>query len=115
MHHAFPVRHVERSGDLSSDPKRLIHRQRSLAEPGFERLALQILHHQVLHRVLAPDIVERTDVLMIQAGDGARFALEARAQSALTYFDGDDTVKTRIAGLIDFAHSPRAQQGNDLV
>ena len=39
----------------------------------------------------------------------------ARAQSALTYFDGDDTVKTRIAGLIDFAHSPRAQQGSDLV
>ena len=91
------------------------YRQRSFAEAGFEAFAVDVLHDEEVDRPLAADVVERADVGVIQAGDGSGFALEALVDQALAYLDGDGTVEARVAGFVDFAHSPRTQQGDDLV
>ena len=44
-----------------------------------ERLAIEQLHHEVVHAVLVPDVVDGADVRVVQRGDGARFALEPDA------------------------------------
>ena len=71
---AFAVRGIQRIGNLDGVLQRLIERQRP-----FERLALDVLHHQVVRA----DVVELADVGMIQRGDRARLALEAFAELAL--------------------------------
>jgi hypothetical protein len=43
-----------------------------------ERLALDILHHQVIRT----NIVQRADVGMVERGDGARFAVKAVVELA---------------------------------
>ena len=40
-----------------------------------------MLHDEVMDAVLHPDVVERADVRMIQAGDNPGFALEALERS----------------------------------
>lgn len=45
-----------------------------------ERLALEVLDHQVGHVVLESDVVNGADVRMRQLRDGARFAIESRAE-----------------------------------
>jgi hypothetical protein len=41
-----------------------------------QRLALQVLHHQVIDAILLADVAERADVRMIKAGNRASLALE---------------------------------------
>ena len=115
MDHSLAVRGIEGAGDLDGDAEGFFDRQRSLAEARFEAFALDVLHDEEFDRTLAADVVERADVGVIQAGDGSRFAFEALGDSALTDFDGNGTVQARVAGFVDFAHSPCAQQGDDLV
>ena len=58
---------------------------------------------------------------MVQAGDGARLALEPLAQIRLVSemsrkdLDRDDSIEPRIAGAIHFAHSSRTDGGEDFV
>ena len=80
MHYAVAVGVVERVGDLNGVLQHLVQRQRALLQPVRQRFAFQVLHHQVVDSVLLADVVQRADVGMIQAGDGARFALEALAR-----------------------------------
>ena len=58
---------------------------------------------------------------MVQAGDGAGFALEALAEiwavgeMRREDFDGDDSVEARVARAIDLSHAAGAQGGDNLV
>jgi hypothetical protein len=54
-------------------------------------------------------------VWVVEAGDGPRFALETLGESPLAYLDGNGAIKTRVAGLVDFAHPSSAKQGNDFI
>ena len=68
------VSQLDRVGD------RLIERQCASCEALGERPALDQFHHQVLGSILIADIVQGADVRMVQARDGARFAIEAAAE-----------------------------------
>src|ERR1700732_1752832 len=67
------------------------------------------------------NVVEGADVRMIQAGNCFGFALETLAQfstiSKMRWqnFDGDNSVQTGIASLVNFAHSARANTREDFV
>ena len=67
------------------------------------------------------DVVQRTDVRVIQRGDGARFTVEALPELRIgcelrgENLDGDDAVEPRIAGPIDLAHAAGAKGGLNLV
>ena len=76
MGDALPMRFVERVGDLHAVFERLFKRQRAALESRRERLAFQVLHHQVFDVSFAPHVVQRANVRMVEAGDQARFTLE---------------------------------------
>ena len=115
VHHSPAVRGIERTGDLDRDLQCLFDWQRTFAQPCFQALAFQILHHQELDRVLAADVVECADVGMIQAGDGPRLALEALGKAAGAYLDGDGAIQAGVARPEDLAHTSGTQRGQDLI
>lgn len=55
----------------------LVQRQRSFLQPLRQRLPLEVLHDDEIHAVLLADVVEGTDVRMVQLRNGLRLALEA--------------------------------------
>ena len=111
MRDALPVRLVQRVRDLDSDLQRLIQRQRHVLQPLRQRDALQVFHHQEVDPVLGPDVVERANVRMVQAGDGLRLALEPLLQIGVgrdmlgQHLDGDGAVEARVVGRVDDAHA----------
>ena len=74
------MRLVERVGDLDRDRQRLGERYRALLQPRRQRLAFEILHHQEIGPVLTPDVVQRTNMRMVQRRHGASFAIKSLAQ-----------------------------------
>src|SRR5882672_11227306 len=76
-----------------------------------ERCAIDVLHDQIIRT----DIIKMTDVGVIQSRDGARFALEPFGEFLAGDLDGDHSVQASVACLIDLAHTPGANQGEDLV
>ena len=116
-----PVCSVERVDDLDRVFDRSRERQRSPLQPLLERLTIDVLHDQVVDVVLHPDVVERADVRMIQAGDDPGFALEACdalrvvRQMLGQRLDGDGAVQARIDGAIHLTHAARGDQGLQLV
>ena len=86
-----------------------------------EGLALDILHDQEDGRAVFADVVERADIRVCDAGDGARFVAEPfdpaawRVQElAREQLDGDGPIQSRIARPIDFAHPAGAKRRKDL-
>ena len=61
----------DRCGDLSRQPENFLCRYRPA-----QGVAVQILHHQEVEAILAPDVKQGADVRMIQRRDRARFVLE---------------------------------------
>ena len=118
---AFAVRAGERLGERGGVLQCLVERQRSARQPRGERLAVEILHDQVLDAVLLADVVERADVGMVEPRDGAGLALEAQASIRLLrgigrqHLDGDGAGDARVGRPVDLPHAPPAQEGDDLV
>ena len=112
---------VQRIRDLNGRLERLLQRQGPLGQPLGQRLALQVLHHQEVHAVLAPHVVERADVRVVQAGDGLGFALEPLLQLRVASdvrgqdFDGDRAVEAGVAGFVHLAHAASPEGGDDLI
>ena len=106
MRDALFVRVVERRANLRRVLQRLIERHRSI-----ERSTLDVLHHQVIR----PDIVQGTNMGMIERGHGAGLALETLTELGLGDFDGDDTVQARIPSLLHVAHAARSDGREDFV
>ncbi len=121
MDDARAVGLVERVRDLDADPERLLLRQGALLQPVGERLAFEVLHHQVVDAVLLADVVEGADVGMVEGGGGAGLTLEARAAVGVLGevrgqdLDGDGAVQARVARAVDLAHPARAKGREDLV
>ena len=121
VYHSPPVCSVERVDDLDRVFDRLRERQRSPLQPRLERLTIDVLHDQVVDVVLHPDVMERADVRMVQAGDDPGFPLEAFdalrvvRQVLGQRLDGDGAVQARIDRAIHFTHAARGDQGLQLV
>jgi hypothetical protein len=59
MDHPLAVRLVERVGDLDGIRQCLVEGQAASVEPRGQRLALHVLHDQIVQAVLLADVVER--------------------------------------------------------
>src|SRR4029453_7022865 len=92
-----------------------------LLQPVVQRLALEILEHEVVGSVLVSDVVQDADVGMVQAGDGPGFALEALAQVLIVGqvlgedLDRDRAGETGVLRAVYLAHAPGPQWSEDLV
>ena len=78
MNDAGAMSTVEPVGDLDGDGDRLVNGEaRCTTQPIRQRLAVEMLEHQVLVVVMPADVVNGADVRVVQGGDGSRFLLEA--------------------------------------
>jgi len=115
------VRPLERIGDLGRVAQHLLRRQRAALQALGQRLALEQLHHEVVDPVLGPHVVERANVGMVEAGDGAGLALEALPERGVGSevggkdLDRDGALEPRVARAVDLAHPTRPQRREDLV
>src|SRR5262249_8271276 len=102
---------LEGVGDLRRVAERLVDGERSLREARSERLPLDQLHDEVRGPLLLPDVVERADVRMVEAGDGPRLALEPRSDLGVRrevrgkHLHRDDAIEARVARAVDLAHT----------
>ena len=96
----------QRAGNLLRNAQSFIQWQRT-----FRRFALDKLHHQVV----GTDIVERTDIRMVQRGHRSGFALKEFTEARGGNFDGDVPSEPGIVRQIHFAHSPSADKPEDFV
>src|SRR5262249_41187647 len=84
-----------------------------------ERLALQVLHHEIFGGSRSPDVVQHAHVWMRQRGDEARFALEPVAKLRVgaervgKNLDGDRTIQAGIASFVALAHAAGAKRRLD--
>jgi len=79
-------------------------------------IAFKQLHHHVVNLVLDIEIEDLNDVMVAQAGDGARFALETRQELFFFHkvgaqdFDGYVAIELRMVGPVDLGHAAAPQR-----
>ncbi len=121
MDHAAAMRSVQRTRDLHSILQDLVEGQRSLFEPLCQRLPFHALHHKIVDAILTADVMQHTNVRMIQAGNGLSFAFEALLSNGIggkllrQYLNRDSPLQPRVARAIDFAHPARAERRRDFI
>ena len=99
----------------------LLERQCAFLQSLRQRLAFHAFHHQIIDTILTPHVVQHTNVRMIQAGDGFRFALEALLANGIAgkmcweNFDGNGALQPRVPRTIHLAHPARANRVQDLI
>src|SRR5436305_569873 len=104
MHDPLIVSGIECAGDLLREPKALLDGWPSSFDALCERVALDELHDDRVHRVVVVDAVDGRDVWMVDRGQRPRFALEARQAGHVGVefrwenFDRDLSTELRIAG-----------------
>src|SRR4029450_10173846 len=93
VHDVAAMRLVERVGDLDTSLQRLRQRQRTARQSVRKRLSFEVFHDQEVSPVLVPDVVQRTDVGVVETRNRFRLPLEAGAKRGVAsnmsreYFD----------------------------
>src|SRR5919204_6203368 len=96
-------------------------RQCFAAQPRPERLALQELGNDEGSPGMAADVVDDQDVWMVERPCCAHFLFEAteplevHREALRQHLDRDIATDAWVAGAVDFAHPPRADQAYNLV
>ena len=96
--------------DFDSVAQHVLVEERATAESIPESLALEELHDEEVGAVLSTHVKERTDVGMVEAGNGPCFALEALAQVRVGRemlgkdLEGDGAVEPPVLRTVDLAH-----------
>ncbi len=121
MDHSAAVRFVQRVSNLAAELENLVERKRALFETFRKSLALEALHDEVVHPVLMADVVQHTNVRMIQAGNRFGFAFEALLPNGIIRklwrqnLYRHSAIKTRVAPAKHLAHAARAERRHDLI
>jgi hypothetical protein len=106
MDQTHDVRSRESVGKLDCELRQL-----SRGIGGRNRRTLDVLHHKVIR----PDVVQRTNVGVIQCADGFRFPLETFTELRGGNLEGNNTIKARVAGLVNVSHSACADRDEDFI
>src|SRR4051812_18710832 len=98
----FNVRPVERRGDLDRGGERLADCERAVRQPIRETPAFEILHDEVRSPVVFTDVVQPTDMRMVELRNGAGLSIEAltelrvRRKNGSQNRDGDRAIEPRV-------------------
>ena len=117
MNDARAVRLVESFRDLRAILENVGNRHWTALDPVGERLTLEQLHHQVG----IADVVQRTDIRMIELRDDARLALETELQLLVLrefgrqHFNGNAAIETDVAAAPHLSHAARADRSDYFV
>ena len=122
MGDARAVRAVERVADLDRNRQRGLDRKpRRPVQLVLERFAFEILQDEVVELPVAADVVDGTDVRIVQGRNRARFLLEAlprfriAGEHAGEHLDGDRAIEPDVARTVDLAHTALANRTENLV
>jgi hypothetical protein len=121
VNNACPVRFGQRVSNLNRDMQSMLERKGTSFESSLERLSLEILHHEEVDAVVAANVVEHANMAVVQAGNGARFALESRPlvggqrEVGGEHLDRDGAIEAYIARPIHFSHATGTDRGHDFV
>jgi hypothetical protein len=121
VENATLVRGVETRRNAACHLEGLARGNGSASDPFRQRLALDVLHDEEIDATVGPDVVQSTDVLILNRGDGARFALEALArlgrvgQVRRQHLDGDRAIEARIAGAVNLADPADPDERGDFI
>ena len=111
----------ERLGDLSRDRQRLVERQRTARDELRQILALDELHDQGAHLADFLEAVQLRDMRMVEGGERAGFAREARRAIGIARdrfrknLQRDVALEPGIARAIHLAHPAGAERRNNFV
>ena len=100
---AVPVRLLERTRHLNRQPHCVLH-----AKGAPQRAPVDVIEDQIVRS----DVVDLTDVRMIQRGNGARLALEPIVEGIREPLDRHKPTEPRVARLPDLAH-PASADGSE--
>jgi hypothetical protein len=82
---------------------------------------VEILEHQVVELPVAADVVNGTDVRIVQRGNRACLVLEALPRFRISrerdgeHLDGDGAIEPGVVRAVDLAHTARTKRGYDFV
>ena len=106
---ARAMRVIERARDLGRENEPFGKLQSAFLESRRQGFPFQVLHDEKRGALLLADVIERTDVGMIELGDDARLAIEPLAELRVgrkrrrQYFDCDCAIESGVARFVDFA------------
>ena len=106
MQDATPVRRLERICQLHREFAHQLRRHRPAGMRAFD-----VLEHQIVRA----DVVDLTDVRVVEGGDRARFRLKPIGVHHRQLLDRDRPIEPRVARTIDPAHAAFADQFVDFV
>ncbi len=121
MDHSAPVSVAEGEGSLAQDVPHLRYREWASARQLLERVAGDVLHHDVDESRLAFDSVDRNDVRVIQLGGRLCFLLKTADQLWVAahvggkHLDGHFPFEHQVPREIHRRHAASAQKPNDLI
>ncbi|HJZ76415.1 MAG TPA: hypothetical protein VKE51_31990 [Vicinamibacterales bacterium] len=118
MHDPGAVRGIKRVGDLDRNLQRLLNLDPSSRDLLVERLAVEILHDEIVSPVLVAHVIKRADVRMCERGDCLGFAFEAGFQFGIGRgqdLDGDRAIEARVPRFVDLAEAACAEWREDVV
>ena len=108
-------------GDLHTVVEGRFERERSALQSIRQRLALEVLHDQVIDTALVAHVMQRAKVRMVELRDRLRLPLEASLALGTLgkvfgkNFDGHRPVESCIRRFVDFPQTARTNGCRDLV
>ena len=121
VHDPLFVRRGQALGDLDADLDGLPGRQAAAHEKLAQRLAFKQLGDEERRALVRPDVVDRQNVRVVESACRLRFHLKTPKPVGVgcklpgQNLDRDVTLEARVTGLVDLAHPPSADKGENLV
>ena len=118
---AFGVSRVEGVGNFDGQGKNLAGLHRTARDAVLQGYAIQKLHGDEGLAVLLADIVNRTDVGVIQSGGGLGFALKTAERLGIASdfvgkeFQSDEAVQAGVLSLVNHAHAAATELFDDAI
>jgi hypothetical protein len=110
------VRNLQRVGDLDADRHDALGRQRRDGGEPIERRPFQVLQDDEVAAILLADIVDGTDIRVVQPRGGAGFTLQPLDRLRIPgdligqQLDCDEPPEARVLGLVDDAHTAASER-----
>src|SRR5690349_5516472 len=115
MDHAHLMGASERRGDLQGDLRRTIPAESATLDMREERLAGDVLHHQVGETIELAEVGDLDDVAMVDPIDGARLAektlavIGVEAEILAEDLDRAQTIDHHVTRQVDRRHAARTE------
>src|SRR5207237_4026899 len=109
--HSFGMRGGQSVDDLHRVTQGFVERQWTSLDELRERLALNVLYHQVIRA----DIVQCADIRVIERGNGLCLALKAIVELTRRNLDGNGPAEAGVYAEVHLAHTALADHRDDLV